>query len=236
MSGELNIEHGGERVQGYLAEPEGTPRAGMIVIQEWWGLNDDIRGIAERFAAEGYLAVAPDLYDGQVSTEPDEARKLAMALERDVAGQVVDAAIGWLKAERGVAKVGCIGFCMGGGLTMATAMRPTSQVDAVHVFYGGGIPPAEQISAITVPVMGSYGRRGHGHPGRPGRDAAHRPREQRAADRRQDLRGRRPLVLQCGPGPPRALVRRRLAAHARVVCGAPDRLTKRALARVGRPG
>ena len=164
MSGELNIEHGGERVQGYLAEPEGTPRAGMIVIQEWWGLNDDIRGIADRFAAEGYLAVAPDLYDGQVSTEPDEARKLAMALERDVAGQVVDAAIGWLKAERGVAKVGCIGFCMGGGLTMATAMRPTSQVDAVHVFYGGGIPPAEQISAITVPVMGSYGAEDTGIP------------------------------------------------------------------------
>ena len=136
----------------------------MIVIQEWWGLNDDIRRIADRFATEGYMAVAPDLYDGAVSTEPDEARKLAMALERDVAGQVVDAAIGWLKAERGVAKVGCIGFCLGGGLTMATAMRPTSQVDAVHVFYGGGMPPAQQISAITVPVMGSYGAEDAGIP------------------------------------------------------------------------
>ena len=164
MSGELNIEHSGERVQGYLAEPEGTPRAGMIVIQEWWGLNDDIRGIADRFAVEGYLAVAPDLYDGKVSTEPDEAMKLAMALERDVAARVVDADIAWLKAERGVAKVGCIGFCMGGGLTLATAMRPTSQVDAVHVFYGGGMPPAEQISAITVPVMGSYGAEDTGIP------------------------------------------------------------------------
>ena len=164
MSGDLGIEHNGQRVQGYIAEPEGTPRAGMIVIQEWWGLNEDIRGIADRFAAEGYLAVAPDLYDGTVSTEPDEALKLAMALERDVAGQVVDAAIGWLKAERGVANVGCIGFCLGGGLTMATAMRPTSQVDAVHVFYGGGMPPAEQISAITVPVMGSYGAEDTGIP------------------------------------------------------------------------
>jgi carboxymethylenebutenolidase len=164
MTGEISIEHGGQHVEGYLSEPEGTPRAGVVVIQEWWGLNDDIRGIADRFAAEGYLALAPDLYDGKVSTEPDEALKLAQALERDIAAQVIDAAIGWLKAEHGVAKVGCVGFCMGGGLTLATAMRPTSNVDAVHVFYGGGMPPAEQISAITVPVMGSYGAEDQGIP------------------------------------------------------------------------
>ena len=157
MSGDLQFDHNGQHVEGYLAEPEGAPRAGVVVIQEWWGLNEDIRGIADRFAAEGYLAFAPDLYDGQVSTEPDEAMKLAMALERDVAGQVVDAAIGWLKDERGVAKAGCIGFCMGGGLTLAAAMRPTSNVDAAHVFYGGGMPPAEQLAAIACPVMGSYG-------------------------------------------------------------------------------
>jgi carboxymethylenebutenolidase len=164
MTGDISIDHGGQHVEGYLSEPEGTPRAGVVVIQEWWGLNDDIRGIADRFAAEGYLALAPDLYDGKVSTEPDEAMKLAQALERDIAAQVIDAAIGWLKAEHGVTKVGCVGFCMGGGLTLATAMRPTSNVDAVHVFYGGGMPPAEQISAITVPVMGSYGAEDQGIP------------------------------------------------------------------------
>ena len=85
MTGDLTFDHNGQHVEGYLSEPEGTPRAGVVVIQEWWGLNDDIKGIADRFAAEGYLAFAPDLYDGVVSTEPDEALKLAMALERDIA-------------------------------------------------------------------------------------------------------------------------------------------------------
>ena len=155
----IAMQRDGERVVGYLAELEGAPRAGVVVIQEWWGLNDDIRSIADRIAAEGYLALAPDLYDGAVASEPDEARKLAMALERDLASRTVDAAIGWLKEERGVAKVGVVGFCMGGGLALETAMRPTSRVDAVHVYYGGArsMPSPEQISAVTAPVMGSYG-------------------------------------------------------------------------------
>ena len=157
MGEAITIEQAGQTVSGYLAEPEGTPRAGVVVIQEWWGLNDDIRGIADRYAAEGYLAFAPDVYHGELATEPDEARKLAMALERDLAAREIDAIIDWLKSERGVAKVGCTGFCMGGGLTLATAIRPGSGVDAAHVYYGGGMPGAEQIATIRVPVMGSYG-------------------------------------------------------------------------------
>ncbi len=153
----ITIERDGRKVTGYLAEPAATPKAGVVVIQEWWGLTDDIRTIADRFAAEGYLAFAPDMYHGSVATEPDEARKLAMALERDIAAEEIDAVIGWMKAERGVGKAGCIGFCMGGSLTLATALRPASNVDAVHVFYGGGMPPAERIATIAVPVMGSYG-------------------------------------------------------------------------------
>ena len=117
---DLTINHGGKSVPGYLAEPE-NPRGGMIVIQEWWGLNDDIRGIADRYAAEGFLAFAPDLYHGTLATEPDEARKLAMSLERQIAAEEIDAVIDWMKQERGVAKVGCVGFCMGGGLTLGDA-------------------------------------------------------------------------------------------------------------------
>ena len=164
MSGDTSFEHNGLALRGYLAEPEGTPKAGLVVIQEWWGLNDDIRGIADRYAAEGYLAFAPDLYHGELATEPDEARKLAMALERDLAAREIDAIIGWLKEERGVAKVGCTGFCMGGGLTLATAIRPGSGVDAAHVYYGGGMPDAERIATIRVPVMGSYGAEDPGIP------------------------------------------------------------------------
>jgi carboxymethylenebutenolidase len=162
---DFTIEHAGLEIQGYLAEPEDEEaKAGLIVIQEWWGLTDDIKEIADRYSVEGYLAFAPDLYHGQAATEPDEARKLAMSMERDIAAQEIDAAIAWIKAEHGLAKVGCVGYCMGGGLTLATAIRPSSNVDAVHVYYGGGMPAAEQIATIKVPVLGSYGAEDAGIP------------------------------------------------------------------------
>ncbi|MBM4415369.1 MAG: dienelactone hydrolase family protein [Chloroflexi bacterium] len=156
---EQTIERDGVRVNGYLAEPPGGggARGAVVVLQEWWGLNDDIRSIADRFAAEGYAAFAPDLYHGTVANEPAEAQKLAMSLEQDVAAREIDAVIGWLKAARGARKVGCIGFCMGGGLVLSTAMRPTSQVDAAHAFYSGNMPTPDQAAAIRIPVMGSYG-------------------------------------------------------------------------------
>ena len=161
---DITINHDGTSIPGYLAEPSGTPKGGLIVIQEWWGLTPDVKEIADRYAAEGYLAFSPDLYHGAVATEPDEARKLAMSMERQVAAAEIDAAIGWLKAERGVAKVGCVGYCMGGGLSLAAAIRPTSNVDAVHVYYGGGMPAEEVIATIKVPVLGSYGAEDGGIP------------------------------------------------------------------------
>ena len=161
---DFTIQHDGTSIPGYLAEPSGEVKGGMIVIQEWWGLTPDIKEIADRYAAEGFLAFAPDLYHGQVATEPDEARKYAMSMERQVAAQEIDTAIAWMKSERGAGKVGCVGYCMGGGLTLATAIRPTSNVDAVHVYYGGGMPSEEQIATIKVPVLGSYGSEDQGIP------------------------------------------------------------------------
>jgi carboxymethylenebutenolidase len=161
---DVEFEHDGVRVSGYLSTPEDAPKGGLVVIQEWWGLTPDIKEIADRYAVEGYLAFAPDLYHGQRATEPDEARKLAMSMEREVASREIDGAIAWLKQHHGMAKVGCVGYCMGGGLALATAMRPTSNVDAVHVYYGGGMPAAEQIATIKVPVLGSYGAEDPGIP------------------------------------------------------------------------
>lgn len=161
---DTSFEHDGVQVSGYLSEPEDAAKGGVIVIQEWWGLTPDIKEIADRYAVEGYLAFAPDLYHGEVASEPDEARKLAMSMERDLAAREIDAAIAWLKEVRGVGKVGVVGYCMGGGLTLATAIRPGSNVDAVHVYYGGGMPAAEQIATIAVPVLGSYGEDDAGIP------------------------------------------------------------------------
>ncbi|MDA0365710.1 MAG: dienelactone hydrolase family protein [Chloroflexi bacterium] len=161
---DTSFEHDGLAVTGYLSEPEDAAKGGLIVIQEWWGLTPDIKEIADRYAVEGYLAFAPDLYHGEVATEPDEARKLAMSMERDLAAREIDGAIGWLKSVRGVRKVGVVGYCMGGGLSLATAIRPSSNADAVHVYYGGGMPAAEQIATIRVPVLGSYGEDDAGIP------------------------------------------------------------------------
>ena len=164
MTRRVDVEFKNVCLLGYLAEPDSEPKAGVIVIQEWWGLTPDIEDIADRYAAEGVLAWAPDVYHGESTDEPDEARKLAMSMERDVAAIEIDAAIRYMKEERGIGRVGCVGYCMGGGLTLATAIRPTSNVDAVHVYYGGGMPPSEQISKISAPVLGSYGALDEGIP------------------------------------------------------------------------
>ncbi|MCH2524055.1 MAG: dienelactone hydrolase family protein [Dehalococcoidia bacterium] len=161
---DITITHNNIEISGYLSEPEETPTAGIIVIQEWWGLTEDIKEIADRYAAEGYLAFAPDLYHGEIAIEPDEARKLAMSMERDIAAQEIDGAISWLRDEHNVSKAGGVGYCMGGGLTLAAAIRPSSGVDAVHVYYGGGMPSADQIATISVPVLGSYGSEDGGIP------------------------------------------------------------------------
>ena len=161
---DITITHNNIEISGYLSEPEETPTAGIIVIQEWWGLTEDIKEIADRYAAEGYLAFAPDLYHGEIAIEPDEARKLAMSMERDIAAQEIDGAISWLRDEHNVSKAGCVGYCMGGGLTLAAAIRPSSGVAAVHVYYGGGMPSADQIATISVPVLGSYGSEDGGIP------------------------------------------------------------------------
>ena len=145
----------GQNVQGYLAEPAqpaGAP--GVVVIQEWWGLNDQIRGVAERLAAAGYWALVPDLYRGKSTLEAEEAHHLMSALNfGEAASQDVRGAVQHLKRRAG--KVGVTGYCMGGALTvLATMMAP--EADAVVVWYG--YPPLEFVDAskIKVPVLAHW--------------------------------------------------------------------------------
>src|SRR3990172_4276981 len=112
------------KTPGYLAVPEGDGKfPGVIAIQEWWGLVGHIKDVADRLAAEGFAALAPDLYHGQIANEPNEARKLAMALDRRRAVDEILAAASYLRSLEIVqpAKVGVIGWCMGGGLALTTA-------------------------------------------------------------------------------------------------------------------
>jgi carboxymethylenebutenolidase len=145
----------GQSVQGYLAEPTHTAGApAIVVIQEWWGVNDQIRGVAERLASAGYIALVPDLYRGKSTVEAEEAHHLMTGLNfADAASQDVRGAVQFLKARAG--KVGVTGFCMGGALTLlALCMAP--EVDAGVVWYG--CPPLEYIDAtkIKVPLQGHW--------------------------------------------------------------------------------
>jgi carboxymethylenebutenolidase len=149
----------GQTVQGYLAQPasadSGAPAApAVVVIQEWWGLNDQIRGVADRLAAAGYQALVPDLYRGKLTVEEEEAHHLMTGLDfGDAASQDIRGAVLYLKGRAN--KVGVTGFCMGGALTLLS-LTQTPEADAGVVWYG--CPPLEYIDAskIHVPLQGHW--------------------------------------------------------------------------------
>jgi carboxymethylenebutenolidase len=145
----------GKKVDGYLAEPKVAGDVpGVVVIQEWWGVNDQIRGVAERLAAAGYRALVPDLYRGKFTIEAEEAHHLMTGLNfADAAAQDIRGAVQFLKKNN--TKVGVTGFCMGGALTLlAACMAP--EIDASVVWYG--CPPLEYIDAtkIKAPLQGHW--------------------------------------------------------------------------------
>ncbi len=133
----IEFKSNGGTCAGYLA---GTSGPGVIVIQEWWGLVPHIKDIADRFAAEGFVALAPDMYHGEVTSEPDLAGKLLMSMNLATAGKDLSGAVDALQERTGRTKVGATGFCMGGGLAlMAACLRPDA-ISAVAPFYGGMRP------------------------------------------------------------------------------------------------
>ena len=133
----VEFKSNGGTCTGYLA---GTSGPGVIVIQEWWGLVPHITEIADRFAEEGFVALAPDMYHGEVTDEPDLAGKLLMSMNLATAGKDLSGAVDLLQERTGRTKVGVTGFCMGGGLAlMAACLRPDA-IAAAAPFYGGMRP------------------------------------------------------------------------------------------------
>ena len=133
----VEFKSNGGTCTGYLA---GTSGPGVIVIQEWWGLVPHITDIADRFAAEGFVALAPDMYHGEITDEPDMAGKLLMSMNLATAGKDLSGAVDLLQERTGRTKVGVTGFCMGGGLAlMAACLRPDA-IAAAAPFYGGMRP------------------------------------------------------------------------------------------------
>ncbi len=150
----------GGTTSGYLAIPEKGSGPGVIVIQEWWGLVDHIKKVCDRFAKEGYVALAPDLYHGQSTKSPDEAGKLMMAMRIDQAEKDLRCAIQFLinhEATTG-GKVGTIGFCMGGALSLYAATK-NPQVGACVVFYSGHPNVKPDLEKLQAPMLGIYAGR-----------------------------------------------------------------------------
>jgi len=148
----------GEGVDGFLAHPEGAgPFPGVIVVQEWWGLDAHIKDVTQRFANEGFAAIAPDLYHGKTASEPNEAQKLMMALDMPRAVKELAKAADYLASQPFTAGrgIGVTGFCMGGGLALSLACE-SPHIKAAAPFYGVNPEPIDRIAGINGPVLALY--------------------------------------------------------------------------------
>lgn len=148
----------GGTAHGYLAVPESGSGPGLIVVQEWWGLDDHMVDVSNRFAREGFVALAPDLYGGRVAHNEEEATTLAGQLSPEQAVKELAGAVDYLLAQPSVTsdKVGVVGFCMGGSFALHLAAVAGEKVAATVVFYGtfqGG----EDFSGVRSPVQGHFG-------------------------------------------------------------------------------
>jgi carboxymethylenebutenolidase len=154
----IEFASNGGTARGYLATPPGGIGVPLVVIQEWWGLVPHIEDVCDRFAAEGFLALAPDLYRGEATTEPDEAGKLMMAMNLEQAAKDMSGAVDAVSSRAGGASVGVTGFCMGGGLAMVLATQRPDKVRACVPWYG--IIPWPNLqpdwSRLAAPILGHF--------------------------------------------------------------------------------
>ena len=145
----------GKRIKAALSEPEGRG-AGVVLFHEWWGLNDDMAGLADRFAAEGFVALAVDLYGGRSTKDAVEAMQLANDLSTPDALEIAQGAADFLDAHaRSTRKLGVTGFCLGGAMALAAACN-VSGVGAVVPFYGLPRPEYADWSKAKAPILGHY--------------------------------------------------------------------------------
>ena len=144
----------GRKAKGALAKP-GRKAPAILLIHEWWGLNDQIKSVAAEFAGQGYLALACDLYEGRVTTDAGKAGALMEALDQAKARETLVAWVEWLRRHPdGNGKVATIGWCMGGGLSLLASMA--APVDATVIYYGRVDFPAGELASLKGPVLGNF--------------------------------------------------------------------------------
>lgn len=155
----------GKDIAGYLSKPvDGENNPGIIVIHEWWGLNDNIRMMVDKLAGEGYTALAVDLYNGNVAELPDSAKAYMGMVNKDEAIENLTQAHGYLTEQQGSENVGVIGWCFGGGWSLQTSLAHPEEIDATVIYYGQLVTDAEQLKKLQMPVLGIFGAEDQGIP------------------------------------------------------------------------
>jgi carboxymethylenebutenolidase len=162
----VSYPSGSEKVSGYLAAPAGsTKKPALVVIQEWWGLNDFIKRKADGFSRQGYVALAVDLYRGKVTADPDTAHQLMRGMPEDRAMRDLQAAVVYLRSRPDVdgKRIGSIGWCMGGGYSLALALADPTLAGSV-IYYGRLVTDDAKIAGLSVPLLGNFGGKDQGIP------------------------------------------------------------------------
>lgn len=162
----VTFSSAGGQAHGYLALPAAGRGPGVIVIQEWWGLTDHIRDVADRLAGEGFVALAPDLYGGSVTHDGEEAAAMMARLPEEEGARLLAGAVDFLLVHEAVTSstVGTIGFCMGGGFVLALAAHQGGRIGAAVPFYGVGQGLPDAYHGLQAAVQGHYGRQDTGYP------------------------------------------------------------------------
>jgi carboxymethylenebutenolidase len=148
----------GENVAGAIALPATHPAPALLLIHEWWGLNDEIKSMAVEFAKEGYVALAADLYAGSVAANPQEAQALMQSVDPAKATDTLVSWVEWLRANPAVSgKVATVGWCFGGGWAINAAMA--TPLEATVIYYGSLPQSAAEVESVSGPVLGHFGEK-----------------------------------------------------------------------------
>lgn len=148
---EIVMKADGAEVRGFLARPEGNAKVpALILVQEWWGLNDHIKDVAQRYAREGFMTIAPDLYDGVVTRDAQEASRLMAELDQKKALGYLKTVVSYLRSSSEVISVGVTGFCMGGSYALLLPCH--EKLDAAVPFYGD-VPDESVIAKLSCPLL-----------------------------------------------------------------------------------
>lgn len=156
----------GNEITGYLAKSKDSAanNPGIIVIHEWWGLNNNIRMMTDKLAGQGYTALAVDLYRGKVAESPDSAKKYSSSVQDKETIENLTQAYKYLSEQQSAENVGAIGWCFGGGWSLQTALAHPNKIDAAVIYYGRLVTDPGQLEKLQMPLLGIFGAEDEGIP------------------------------------------------------------------------